>query len=390
MNYENDDEDNDIKLEFTDEQLEAANVLSKEILSGADSMTKIHARRLTDTYYMYQHERLSKEAQVKEAKKAKEPTTVIEHFRDAAALHEIQAGKLLERFAKQSQAGRWALSQKGVGGVITAGLLGNIYMAEAVSPSHMISHAGLNPNQQWGKGEERPFNVKLKTLTAFKMGECFVKVQGREDAFYGDLFTQFKDQELERNDFGDNVARAEADAKAPFKGADGKMRNGIYGPKTKAWGWVNACYPAGACAELADISELPLPDEIMILEGKKFTEARNAWRAKVRIETLARLKGAPGSGQAMLPPAQVHARARRRVVKVFLQHFWEELFVEYYNQTPPEPYVFAHMDHFHKIERPNPTLPDPSKPALDYPRIPRSRMPGYKKPKRKPKKEKFE
>lgn len=374
-------------LEFTDEELFATGVLPKEILAMAADMPLTTARFLIDTFYTYQDERIGKAAQIREARKAKEPTGILEHFFKAAELHEKQAGRLLTKFAKSTQAGRWACAQKGIGGVITAGLFAHVDMEEAVTPSHLISHAGLNPEQKWEKGQKRPFSARLKALTTFKMGECLVKVQNREGAFYGNLFRQFKQAELAKNDSGKNSQAAWAAADDPFKGKDGKMRRGTYGTNTDAWEWVNACFPAGACQELADIPNLPLPDEIMELEGKEFTAAKNKWRVEMRIATLKRLTGKPGSGQPMLPPSQVHARARRRVVKLFLQHFWEELFVERYNQEPPEPFVFAHMGHFHKIERPAPSKPDPSKPPLPFPRIARSRMPGYQ-PKVKPKKRK--
>ena len=54
-----------------------------------------------------------------------------------------------------------------------------------------------------------------------------------------------------------------------------------------------------------------------------------------------------------LPPAHIHARAKRWVVKLFLSHLhavwmWEEL-----HKQAPEPYAIAHLGHVHLLEPPN-------------------------------------
>lgn len=56
-----------------------------------------------------------------------------------------------------------------------------------------------------------------------------------------------------------------------------------------------------------------------------------------------------------LPPAHIHARARRVAVKLFLAHFWEEWYVRHYGKEPPLPYAIAFLGHAHKIERPGHT-----------------------------------
>ena len=56
-----------------------------------------------------------------------------------------------------------------------------------------------------------------------------------------------------------------------------------------------------------------------------------------------------------LPPAHIHARARRWTVKLLLAHTWEEMYRRHYGKAPPLPYPVSHLGHAHKIERPNPT-----------------------------------
>ena len=58
-----------------------------------------------------------------------------------------------------------------------------------------------------------------------------------------------------------------------------------------------------------------------------------------------------------LPPAHIHARARRWTVKLFLSHWWEQMFVFTYDKDAPPPYPIAIMGHSDYIERPNPVKP---------------------------------
>lgn len=50
-----------------------------------------------------------------------------------------------------------------------------------------------------------------------------------------------------------------------------------------------------------------------------------------------------------LPPAHIHARAKRYAVKLFLAHYHEQGFILLHHQKPPLPYPIAHLGHVHKI-----------------------------------------
>lgn len=54
-----------------------------------------------------------------------------------------------------------------------------------------------------------------------------------------------------------------------------------------------------------------------------------------------------------LPPAHVHARAKRWAVKLFLAHLHEQLYRQRYGKPPPLPYPIAHLGHAHRIEPPS-------------------------------------
>lgn len=54
-----------------------------------------------------------------------------------------------------------------------------------------------------------------------------------------------------------------------------------------------------------------------------------------------------------LPPAHVHARAKRYAVKLFLAHWHHVAYMVRFKKEPPKPYVIEHGGHTHFIAPPN-------------------------------------
>lgn len=54
--------------------------------------------------------------------------------------------------------------------------------------------------------------------------------------------------------------------------------------------------------------------------------------------------------EGKLPPAHIHARAKRYALKLFLSHWHEVAYKDYYKKDPPLPYPIAILNHAHKIE----------------------------------------
>lgn len=59
-----------------------------------------------------------------------------------------------------------------------------------------------------------------------------------------------------------------------------------------------------------------------------------------------------------LPPAHIHARAKRYAVKLFLSHYHHVAFSLRYGTSPPKPYIIEHGGHIHFIAPPNWPLSD--------------------------------
>ncbi len=119
-----------------------------------------------------------------------------------------------------------------------------------------------------------------------QMQPVFVKVSGKEDAYYGQLYKKRKELETFKN------------------------KNFEYAEQAKAQ-----------------------------LTSKNY---RDGTVTKDYLE------------KGMLSPAQIHARARRYAVKIFLSHLHEVMYKVTLGKKPPAPFAIAILGHAHVLEVPNP------------------------------------
>lgn len=75
-----------------------------------------------------------------------------------------------------------------------------------------------------------------------------------------------------------------------------------------------------------------------ILETKNFNKSTDAYKAYA---------------EGKLPPAHIHAMARRYAVKLFLSHLHGEMYRRILKKEPPMPYPIQHLGHAHMIDPPN-------------------------------------
>jgi hypothetical protein len=194
--------------EVSEEELAPITRASKAEREAAKKLTQHQARFLVDLYYQTQRNRIAAAAQIREAAKAAEnPAAFTPVFTDQYTI-EKKIATQLGLWAAASTLGRWAQSICGIGPVMSAGLMAHIDIKKAGCCSGIWRFAGLDPSLVWGKGQKRPFNMRLKTLCAFKIGESFVKVQNRPADFYGHLFAAFKTELVAKNDAGGFAALA--------------------------------------------------------------------------------------------------------------------------------------------------------------------------------------
>jgi hypothetical protein len=284
--------------------------LDKDLASSVKTMTKEEARLLVDAYYTQQDNRLRHDGKIRSKSLDDQPHGVLSWASERAGLLEGQLAIALKYFAESQHMGRWAMDVCGIGPVIAAGLVAHIDTdPPRCTAGHVWAFAGLDPSKKWNKGEKRPWNAALKVL-AYKAGESFVKNQNRESCFYGKLFAERKAQEWENNLLGkfSDQATAAISAKNFQKGTTAELfYSGKLSPK--------------AVRKMLDKG--PIPEKI------KATKV--------------------GDEIPMLPPAHIHARARRYAVKLFLAHWFEEAYRHHFKKEPPSPYPIAHLGHAHVI-----------------------------------------
>ena len=205
------------------EALEPLQRLRKDIRAASITLTPHEARYLVDTYYMLQEDRKRAANQVLALDTAGEPHEVVSWLLGSVQHLEDDIRKVLDTYSASRPLGRWARSIVGIGPVISAGLMCHIDIERAPTVGHIWRFAGLDPTQEWGKGEKRPWNASLKTL-CWKIGESFVKVKGNDADVYGKVYDQRKQEEAARN-----LAGAYADqAAAVLKRTPGHAQAATY------------------------------------------------------------------------------------------------------------------------------------------------------------------
>lgn len=172
--------------------------MNKDISKAAITLGQSEARFLVDTYYIMQEQRKRSANQVRALSETNEPNSVISWLFEQNRVLENQIKLALGKYAAANKVGSRMLSVVGIGPVITAGLLAHIDIRKAPTVGHIWRYAGLDPTMKWEKGQKRPWNAQLKTL-CWKIGESFVKVKGKETAYYGHVYAQRKDFESGNN-----------------------------------------------------------------------------------------------------------------------------------------------------------------------------------------------
>lgn len=332
-------ENQENSIDIPTEHLSLVERLKRDVAAAAKNMTPDEARFLVDQYYTMQEQRIRLGNQTRALGETGEPHTVIQWLGVQSNTLEAQIKRALDHYSSGHPIGEWVKSIFGIGPVIAAGLLAHIDMnpwrcrnpkakkpcrdGEPCSPQcgheptesagQLWSYAGLNPTASWEKGQKRPWNSSLKTL-CWKIGQSFMKFSGDEECYYGHVYRQRKQYEIERNERGDN---AQAVAKAAVR----------IGDTTDSMAWLTGCYDPVKVRQLREAGYLT-PDR------------------------LAKIKQEAGTGVKMLPPAQIDARARRYAVKLFLSHLHEVWYKHEFGRAPNNPYPIAFMQHVHYIPPP--------------------------------------
>jgi hypothetical protein len=188
-------------------ELESIQRLTRDLKQASTTLSADEARFLVDYYYAMQEDRIRAGHQVRTLEASEEPHGVIAWLGTNVGVLEQQIKRALDAYTDSLVPAVWAKSIVGIGPIIAAGLAAHIDISKAPTVGHIWRFAGLDPTVRWEKGQKRPWNASLKTLT-WKIGESFVKVSGHEKDFYGKLYLERKARELARNEAGELAVQA--------------------------------------------------------------------------------------------------------------------------------------------------------------------------------------
>ena len=320
------------------EMTDAVESLDRDIRNAAANISNREARYLVDLYYQMQDDRKRAANQERACNEAEEPNMLIKWVGRQHHMLEKSLKAALGKYAEGQQLGVWALSHRGIGPVISAGLLAHIDFNRCETAGGIWSFAGLDPNVTWHASAKvasalsvhfgetpsnitndhivqacdmyrrkletivrymdgnfkfnelckaiarQPWNAKLKVL-CWKIGESFVKVSGNPESYYGRRYIEYRQEEDKKNE-------------------------------------------AGQLAEQA-------ADKLRKFNIDKTTDAYKAY------------------SQGKLPKAHLFARAKRRTVKLFLSHYFDVGYQLHHGKEPPRPWAIEFGGHSHYIPPPN-------------------------------------
>lgn len=296
--------------------------LTKQMKSAGRMLSLQEARFLVDLYYQLQDARIRAAGQIRSIRQGvdlapmQEGDTLLLHFFKQFEALEKQMKDGLEMFAIAQRPGRWCKQVKGLGPIITAGLLANIDITKAPHAGSIWKFAGIcSPSvDKWNKGEKRPWNADFKSLCCYLLGESFVKCKTRDGDFYGHLFDARRAQYAKLNMEGAYIERC------------GQiLQEKKWDTKTESYAWYSGRVQATVWQDYYSL---------------KTTEERQ--------DHVRKYKGGDGYGQPMIPPAHLHRMAVRIAVKMFLSHLHEVMFECHYDRKPEKPWIIdrgGHVDY---------------------------------------------
>ena len=176
-----------------------ASRIPADIKESAKQMGRREARYLVNTYYLIQENRKRADSQNSELAKRKETIELVDWLASYSHNQEDHLKALLLGYASVHPETQWAMSIRGISGILASGLLAHIDIERAQTVGSIWRYAGLDPTSVWGKGEVRPWNAKLK-VHCWKIGQSFAMVKNHPDDIYGKVMQARKDYETDLNE----------------------------------------------------------------------------------------------------------------------------------------------------------------------------------------------
>jgi len=346
-----DDNDNDDYLDLSKVrsfQIELVRRITKDALTkmGANptEMSKDEVRFLVSSYYAIQEMRKLLNNRVSALSKQNDPASVFSFISQGVETTEKNILKFLSVASSMEVIGRWAESIRGIGPVISAGLLAHIDINKAPTVGHIWRFAGLDPTLDWlGREKSAKLVNELVGRGAEATEAQFVEIATAANRKADALMTQVQ-------------AFAESTGKGSYLTKDNIVKTLAKRPWNADLKLI--CWKAGeSFVKVSNHSEDVYGH---VYAARKLLEIQNnengeyEEQAKVKLERVGRSTDAyKAYSQGILPPAHIHARAKRYAVKLFLSHWHHVAYESTFGTPPPKPYILNQEGHTHYLSPPN-------------------------------------
>lgn len=347
------------------EEPEAIGRLNQDLLNAISTIGVNEARYLVDSYYAIQDYRKASMNQRRALTKSEEPHQAISWVGSQMTTLENQIKRALAAWADQQVPAQWAQSIVGIGPVISAGLLAHIDISKAPTAGHIWRFAGLDPTVKWlGKAGAAKLMASLGEMDL--EGDEYAMTETEVTEYEAILASETKVQltteqmiaisRLTGRKFGNLLRIARTDkgaitstsmtaalAKRPWN-ADlkvlcWKIGESFVKVSNHPQDYYGKVYVERKMAETDRNDQLLFRDQAdRILTERRIGKDTDAYKAY---------------SVGKLPPAHIHARAKRYAVKLFLSHYHHVLHEVTYGQAPPKPYIIEHGGHTHFLAPPN-------------------------------------
>lgn len=317
--------------------------ITDTVKRAASRLGAQEVRYLVDSYYQGQERRKASANQERSLREAEEPPIMADFLTGLDRFAETKLAQILQAYADESPPAVWAQTVVGIGPIISAGLAAHIDIAKAPTVGHIWRFAGLDPTQKWGGKKVAEALVKghLKGRRPTKddVGILADEMSGISSAVVLRVATSKPDGSPRRLT-ADSLTKALA------------MRPHNARLKTLTWK-IGESFVKFKNKE-ADFNYGWFYDQRKEIEEARNNRKEFALLAEAKLKRVGRDTDAYKSySKGKLPPAHIHARAKRYAVKLFLAHYHHVAYELHYGEPPPKPYVFQLPGHTHFIAPPN-------------------------------------
>jgi len=320
--------------------------LRRDVRKAAEGLTTGQARFLVDTYYQIQQFRIEAAGQARAAKEANEPIEFVNWVKAVMMTFEGSIKSALDAYSSNQVPGRWAKSIVGIGPVLAAGLLAHIDISKARTAGAIWRFAGLDPSNQW-LGQEQARVVVRQVFEELTVDN----VEPSPEEACVTIATRLN----RRRDSFERLARDRKTGRITKTSLEKAAARRPWNARLKVLAWkIGESF----------VKQQSREDDIygkLYVQRKAIESTRNEQMlfAEQAATILSRKRIGKDTiayqwySQGKLPPAQIHARAKRWAVKLFLAHYQHVAYESATGNPPPKPYILTQPEHVHFIAPPN-------------------------------------